>query len=176
MSLRKAVSTLAFTVIVIIITMLISMVNWLPSMFREHTLRRYQSVEEMRSDLRIRRLLIPSYFPQTISWPPSDIAGQSSPFVATLMLFTGETGRRPLLVVTQAADEHFPADKLIPLDHISEQTDHVLQGRTARLEVGICGNDSTCSRISWKDGEYFITLTMLAPPFELLKIASSMSH
>lgn len=173
---RSAISMLAFTVIVMIIVILIALVNWLPSMFREHTLRRYDTIEAMKSDLRIKRLFIPSYFPQSIAWPPSDIAGQSRPFVGTIMLFRSGAGKQRILAITQATEDRFPPEELIPLTRITERAEHALPGRTALLEVGVCGNDTICSRLSWKDGEYSVTLTMHAPPFELLKIASSMTH
>ncbi len=150
--------------------------NWLPTILQKETMRRYGSVEEVRAKLNIRDLLLPSYFPQSIMWPPSEILAQAKPYPAVLMIFKAANEREVALVISQAASDAFSSKALIPFAQITRTVPYDLKGRKALLEVGTDKNDEPCSRLSWREHDYRVMLAMKSPPFELIRIAESMLH
>jgi len=167
---------LFFVISVVIVVALIVLANWVPTTFQRDTLRRYGSVEKLKAALNIKDVFVPAYFPQSIAWPPSDIVAQASPFVAVLMKFNRVNSNDEVLIITQSAREQFPREASIELTKITERGLQPLHGKNALLEVGACGKVEPCSRISWREGEYRLTLMMKATPFELIRIAGSMAH
>lgn len=173
---KKVLGLFYFAVAVAILVAGLKVTNWLPTVLQEGAMKRYGSVEEVSSKLKIKEVYVPSYFPQSISWPPSSILAQSRPFPAVLMEFThGKTGEVDL-IISQVADRGFVPVRKMALVQIREKTTYPLKGRTSLLEVGLCRNDVPCSRISWHESGYTVTVAMKAAPFELLKIADSMLH
>jgi hypothetical protein len=150
--------------------------NWLPMVLQQDTLRRYGSVEEVRAKLNIKDLYVPSYFPQSITWPPSEILAQAKPYPAVLMVFNQAGKRDVALVVSQSAAGTLSGNAFIKFVQITETVPYHFKAREALLEVGTCKNNEPCSRLSWTESNYRITLTMKSPPFELIRIAESMLH
>jgi hypothetical protein len=150
--------------------------NWLPTVIQQDTIRRYDSVEEVRAKTKIRDVYVPTYFPQSIMWPPSEILAQTKPYPAVMMVFNAANKRDVALVIAQAASDAFAKHGLIQFDRIARTVPYDLKGRKSLLDVGTCKNDEPCSRISWTENDYTITLTMKSPPFDLLRIAESMLH
>lgn len=160
------------TIAAVIVTLLI--LNWLPLIIEKDTLRLYASVDDVRSKLNRKDLHVPSYFPQSISWPPSTILAQSVPYPASVMVFNRAGSTEPALVVMQAESSDFPGNGYIELRQIREKVIYKLKGRNAVLEVGTCGSEEACSRLSWSEGRSSIVVTMKAAPFDLVPIAESM--
>ena len=171
---KKVFGFLYFAVTIVVLIGVLKVTNWLPTVFQEGIIRKYSSIEEVKSRLRLRDIHVPSYFPQKFKWPPSRILAQSKPFIAVAMEFrnmeTGETA----LIISQAADKDFASDKKIVISQIKERVDYSLSGRPSVLEVGVCRNDVPCSRISWQEGSNWIRVEMKSPPLELIRIAESM--
>lgn len=165
-----------FLLITTVVLVLIKTVNWLPLAFQHDTLRRYNSIEEVKTSLRIRDLYVPAYFPQTISWPPSAIMAQSKPSLAVMMTFHRTGSDEESLVITQTVSNAFAREPGLALIKIAESAPYKLHDRNALLEVGSCRNEEACSRIAWQEGEYRLAVIMKGPPFELIRIAGSMLH
>lgn len=162
------------TIAAVVVTL--KLLSWLPLVLQKETLRAYNSVEEVRSKLNIRDLRVPTYFPQTITWPPAMILAQTKPYPAVVMVFNRAGKKEPALVVSQAASDAFPGNVFIPFGSIKERVDYRLKDRKAVLEVGACTGNEPCSRLAWTEDASRITLTMISPPFELIRIAESMLH
>ncbi len=160
------------TVAAVIVTLWV--LNWVPLLIEKETLRRYDSVDEVRSKLKRKDLHVPSYFPQTITWPPASILAQAMPYPAVVMVFNRADSREPSLVVVQAESADFPGNDYIRMKQIKEKVMYRVKGRSAMLEVGTCGGEDACSRLSWTEGRSRIELTMKAPPVDLVPIAESM--
>ncbi len=173
---RKTFGFIFFLLITTVVVVLIKTVNWLPLAFQHDTLRRYNSVEEVKASLRIKDLYVPAYFPQTISWPPTAIVAQSRPSLAVMMTFHRTGSDEESLVITQTASTAFAHEPGLTLVKIAESAPYKLHNRNALLEVGACRNEEPCSRIEWQEGEYRLAVIMKAPPFELIRIAGSMLH
>jgi hypothetical protein len=174
---RARVSGLLYFLLVIaavIVSLLL--LHWLPTALQQDTLRKYDSIEEVRAKLNMRDLRVPTYFPQSITWPAGRILAQAKPYPAVLMVFNRAGRQEPWLVLSQAASGSFSEDLYITFAEIKEKVPYQLKGRKAVLEVGTGRNGETCSRISWTEGDLKISLIMKSPPFELIRIAESMVH
>ena len=172
----KVTGTMYFLLAISAVLIVLATLNWLPMALQKDTLRKYDSLEEARVALNMRRLHVPSYFPQSITWPPARILAQAKPYPAVLMVFHRAEKQEPALVVSQAASDSFPAGLFIALAEVRQKVPYKLKERAALLEVGVCGDGEPCSRLAWTEGDLRITLAMKAPPFELIKIAESMLH
>lgn len=173
---KKILGFFYFAATIAILVVILKVTNWLPTVFQEGMMKKYGSIEEVKAKLKVRDIYVPSYFPQNVKWPPSRILAQSRPYFALLMEFSiSETSGTSLVISQVAGSGPVPEEKLA-LTQIKERATAPLKGRTALLEVGTCKKDLSCSRISWNEGEYRLTLTMKAPPFDLIKIADSMIH
>ncbi len=165
-----------FSIIVGILLLAIAFANWLPHLFSSETLRSYHSVEEAQRALGVRDMAVPAYFPQTISWPPSTVLAQAKPYPAFLMIFRERNSENSSLLIVQTADREFM--RRLPLQVADIEQQHVfdLKARTAQLTVGRCGAHAPCSSVAWTEGRYSMTVTMKAPPSEVIRIAHSMIH
>lgn len=171
-NIRRYIS-LAVTVVIVIAAL--KFISWLPDVIQEDTLREYESVGAVRSRLNIKDIFIPSYFPQNIKWPPSEIVAQRKPYIAIMMGFKDRESGERILIIHQSASGDFIPVQGIGFDRIREMTEHQINSKVARLEVGLCGSNDPCSSISWLEGQYRIKITMKSTPFELIKIAESIS-
>lgn len=173
---KRFVGFLVFAAVVALLVAGLKLFNWLPTAVQKDSMRRYGSIEEVKTALGIRDLYVPSYFPESLTWPPSEIMAQGRPFAAVVMEFNrleeGDIG----LIISQAASSSFDATRKIKVSEVMETVAYDLKGRKAVLEVGTCEAGGTCSRISWDEGPYTIRVAMKSPPFELIKMAQSMLH
>lgn len=150
--------------------------NWLPTIMDQSTVRKYPSVETVKSSLGINDIYVPSYFPEQLGWPPAEILAQKKPFEAVVMEFKRSGGDDTALVIIQAERPEFLRNSKLQLQDINENIPYDLRNGTALLETGTCIDRSPCSRISWEMGKKHISLTMKSKPIELIKIAESLSR
>lgn len=174
---RKGITGfLSFAVTVAVVLAVLKVTNWLPTAIDKGTMRRYPSVEAAAAGTGIREIYVPSYFPETLGWPPSEILAQKKPFVAVVMEFELVDEGRTALVISQAEKREFSPDEKIRLVEINEKIPYDLAGREALLEVGRCKDRTLCSRITWDEDDRRVVIVMKSAPFELIKIAESMLH
>ncbi|WP_333653305.1 hypothetical protein [Dissulfurispira sp.] len=171
---KKFLNFFYFVLTVAILIAALKIFNYLPMMIQKDTMRRYHSIEDVKSNLNIREILIPYYFPQSFVWPPSEIFAQKKPFTAVVMEFKHARSGDVALIISQAGSKNFKADEKIKMVQIKEKISYPLKGRTVALEAGMCKNEEPCSRISWDEDKYRMTVTAKTSPPELLKIAESM--
>jgi hypothetical protein len=166
---------LFFAVIIVLIVSALKFMNWIPMMIQTETMRRYDNIHEIRTKLNIKEIHVPSYYPQQLSWPPSEILAQNKPFPAIVMKFRhGETGESILFVAQTRGDLNLLSDNEIIIVNVKEKADYSLKGRNAELMVGLCREGNACSQITWQEGEYSILVAMKSGPFDLIRIAESM--
>ena len=166
-----------FFVFVLTIALLIAVlkvINWLPAAVEEGLMKKYGSIEDVRSKLKMREILVPSYFPQSFSWPPSVILAQTKPFQAIIMEFKHIENGDTAIIISQVASQDSIADNKLRMTQVRERVPYPLKGRKAALIVGTCKNDEQCSQISWDEGKYKMSIIMKSTPFDLIKIAESM--
>lgn len=164
----------AFAGAVVLLVALLKLLNWLPLAARQDLLKEYRELEEARAAAGIETAFVPSYFPQNLSWPPSVIWAQGTPFSALLLEFGGPVGKETVLLISQAESESFFPGERIRFLEVQQSVPYSLKGRKARLQVGVCPGSETCAGIAWKEGKYHIVVRAKASPLELIKIAESM--
>lgn len=156
---------------------LLAVANWLPSLVQKDTVRKYATVQDAKRDLSLDRVLIPAYFPSGITWPPAVILAQKDPYEAIVLEFRKAGTEEIALIITQSALRGGDARlQRVTLSEVKEKTEYRLKGRSAVLEVGICDNGSTCSRIAWQESELHCTVLLMSGPFDLIRMAESMIH
>lgn len=165
---------LYFLLAVAAVAVSLKALNWLPTVLQTGMMSRFDSIEEVQAKLRIPVLYVPSYFPQSITWPPAEILAQSKPYPAVLMTFRSAEKHDIALVISQAGSSTFSSTTLIPFHRITRSVTYDVKGRKALLDVGTCTDNEICSRLSWTENSTGIVLTMKAPPSELIRIAESM--
>lgn len=161
---------------VLLIIAALALLNRVPPAVQTNTVKSFPSIEAVQSELGMKDLPVPSYFPQEIVWPPARILAQTAPYPAVLMEFKQRGGPGTILVIIRSTDRDFAKNDPLTFRTIREQAGHTLQGRDALLTVGTCENGEPCSRLSWKDKENYLFVTMRSTPFELIRIAESMVH
>jgi hypothetical protein len=174
--LKKIRTPFYFLLTVVLLVLALKFLNYLPMAVQTDTIRRYRSVDEVRARLNIRDIYVPSYFPQGLVWPPSEILAQRRPFAAVIMEFHSAGREDTVLMISQSASTHFKPDEKIRLQRIKDRVGYPLRGRVMMLEAGVCADEEPCSRVSWAEEGYTITVTARSEPPELMKIAESMIH
>jgi len=173
---RKFLGFLSFGVMVALLIVSLKVMNWLPTALQADSMRRYGSIEEVRKKLNFKGIYLPTYFPPNLIWPPSDVFAQARPFPAVVTEFQNTEKRDVALMISQAASPDFLPDKKIKMRRIKERVTYPLKGRNAVIEAGECGDDETCSRITWDEAGYRISVIAKSTPPELIKVAESMLH
>src|SRR5512139_901856 len=174
---NKARGALAFAAGLAVLVIALKALNWLPLFAQKDLLRRYGDFEEMRSELGIREVLVPSYFPEDFRWPPTGIIAQGKPYPAVILEFgrSGKGKSREIgLVIIQATADDFSPGGTLEISRILEKMAYPLKGREAVLEVGTGAQGESCARISWREKEFRVTVLARSTPFEVIKVAESM--
>ena len=165
---------LIFVLTIALLVVVLKVINWVPTAVEEGLMRKYNSIEDVRSKLKIRDILVPSYFPQSFSWPPSVILAQTKPFHAIVMEFKHIESGDTAIITSQTASQDFIMDNKIRITQVREKLPYSLKDRKAVLVVGTCIKDEKCAQISWDEGKYKMNIIMKSTPFDLIKIAESM--
>jgi hypothetical protein len=168
---------IAFAAGLAVLVLFLKAANWFPLAVDRDLMQRYGDFDEMRSRVGIAQVLVPSYFPEEYRWPPSGILAQGKPYPAVVMEFErsgrvkgGEIG----LLICQAADNDFVPGGKPRISRVRERAPYSLKGRTALLEVGDGEKGETCTRISWLENGFKVTLIARSTPFEAIRVAESM--
>jgi hypothetical protein len=165
---------LSFAAILLVLLAALKLFNWAPTVLDPGGLREYPSIPAAMSSLQTQDLLVPSYFPEQVRWPPRSILAQSKPYPAMAVAYAGTRREAIVLHTTQAASAEFAPDTGIALTTLRETVPYDLEGREAILEVGVCSTGEPCSRLTWQQDRYWIKVEMVSSPFELIRIAESM--
>jgi hypothetical protein len=151
--------------------------NRLPSLMQKGFAQQYDSIDEAKRSLGLDQVLIPAYFPEGITWPPSLILAQKKPCTAVVMEFKKvETTDTALIVIQSSSDVSDRQLQRITLSQLKEETRYPLKGKMVVLQVGLCDNSMPCSRMTWQDSGIHRTVLLMSSPFELIRIAESMIH
>jgi hypothetical protein len=161
--------------LVILAIMFLAAVNWLPSLREEGFARQYNTIDEAKRALKLNDIVVPSYFPEGIRWPPSFILAQKKPYQAVVMEFNEVKSKEIALIVIQSSLLGSDAQlQRIKLSQVKEETQYRLKDRYVLLQVGTCDNGMQCSKMTWQDSGLFNTVVFMSSPFELIRIAESM--
>lgn len=153
-------------------------IKHISGVLQKESLRTYKGIEELQKNFE--GLIIPTYFPEFLKWPPSRIVAQKRPYMA-IAIELKDKENNIALVLTESEKEDFHLTGLSIKDTL-EILPHDIKGRKAILRVGSCSpplklnETKVCSDLTWKEGKYYVNITIKSGPFELIKIAESMIH
>jgi hypothetical protein len=161
--------------LVILAILFLAAVNWLPSLREEGFARQYSTIDEAKRALKLKDIVVPSYFPEGIRWPPSFILAQRKPYQAVVMEFNEVKSKETALIVIQSSMSGSDAQlQRIRMSTVKEETQYRLKDRYVLLQVGTCDNEMQCSKMTWQDNGLSYTVVLMSSPFELIRIAESM--
>jgi hypothetical protein len=152
------------------------MANQLPSFVQKDFPRQFASLDEAKHSIGLDTVLVPAYFPEGISWPPSFIFAQKRPYKVLVMEFKDTLGATTLIVVQSSMPGSVTQFQRIRLTVVKQETEYGLKGKNALLQIGTCDNTMPCSQIAWQDKGDSCTVLLMSSPFEVIKIAESMIH
>lgn len=159
-----------------VILTIMNLLDRFPSLIQEDNVQRYESIEDAAKALGLqRKVLVPTYFPEGISWPPSLILVQRRPFRALVTEMTDAETKKTVMVIigSSRADGNLRLERIRMIE-LREEVEYKLKDKSALLQVGTCVGEMPCSRITWQDNELHITALLVSSPFELIKVAESM--
>jgi hypothetical protein len=165
---------LFFGVIMFVTVVVLSLLNWVPSAVQKEGMRKYKSIEDVKTELNIKTIFLPSYFPQYLVWPPSEIYAESKPYKIVLMHFTNYEKTDIVLSIRQA-EQAAPAPLQSRIEPVTvkgkEQV--LIKGRKGLLSIALCPGGEPCNSVSWQEEGYTIEIVAKDSVNELLKIAES---
>jgi hypothetical protein len=171
---KELIKLLIFLGLIGLLIVLLMILNWIPTTLEKGYIREYRSINEIKTNLNLKDIYIPKYFPENILWPPAKILAQTRPYTAVMMEFVDKNTKETVLIVYQSEKEEYIKNTEAWIEEVKESVEYPLEGRKAQLLVGICQNGTTCSMLTWKEGRYHIKIFIKAPPFELIKLSKSM--
>jgi hypothetical protein len=165
-------------VMVAVIVILLALLNWIPSLIHEDFVQKYDSIRETARSLgHDYKILVPTYFPEGISWPPSLILAQKKPYKAVVIEFSESESMKTFLILIQSSLQKSDLKlQRITMTDVTEKTEYSLKGTAALLTVGTCDTGINCSSITWNENAHHFTVLIMSSPFELIKVAESMIH
>jgi hypothetical protein len=164
-----------FCVMVAAVVIVLRLLDWVPSSISSSGVNRYKTLEDVETSLKIEKIYQPVYFPQHLTWPPSEIFAQGKPYPLVVMHFTDRQGPDIVLAIRQSdLRDPSPLRTRLELASVGKQEDILLKGRRARVSLGTCRDGETCNSVSWREGDHVLTVTEKGPEEELLRIAESM--
>lgn len=180
-NMKKVQSTLSkvalFTVTMLFVTVLLSLLNWIPMIIQKQKLKSFSSPDEAAKKLHIRKIYLPSYLPEhlNLAWPPSEVYGQDTPFSAVVMHLSFKQMREIGLALHQSdANASYRIEPRIKVRHGQTSRQILLKGRRAVLVPAVCDDNIPCNELSWNEHGIIITLVGKFSAQDIIKIASSM--
>ena len=177
-SVAQGALTMFLMVMVIVLALVIA--NWIPGTFTSGLMSEFSDIKVAQNTLRLKYLYVPTYFPESVSWPPSKVFAQTRPYEAVVLEFKGSEAGEPLLLISQSATRHFNLSALsalsakLQMGEVLERSTYEFKGRSGALSAGLCADGGRCSMLSWQEGDVHLDLLMSGGPFELISIAESM--
>lgn len=170
----KLISGLLISIIVVIVT--VKVINYIPYLIQKDSMRRYNSIEEVKKNLKIKDLYTPTFFPEGLVWPPSNILAQGEPFLTVILEFNNSKNSSTDLIICQSASEKFKYNEKIRIKNMIDRINYSFKGRNISILTFSCEDGIICTNASWKEDKYTITVIARFEPPQLLKIIESMIH
>jgi hypothetical protein len=166
---------LFFGLIVCVTVVVLSLLNWVPSAIQKEGLRKYKSIEDVKTELNIKKIFLPAYFPHYLVWPPSEIYASGKPYKMILMHFTNYKKTEIVLSIRQAepAAPSFLQSRIEPVT-VKKRDQVVIKGREGMLSIALCAGGEPCNSVAWREDGYNVEIVAKDSVEELLKIAESM--
>lgn len=136
--------------------------------------REYASVEEAEAKLGF-DIVIPSYFPSYLSWPPEEVRAQLQPVPMSQLLFLSSEDKTEALLICQILSnaEDMPIDWPW-VRSIDLETQIFIDGHEGELIVGRRGYGQQINGVHWRAGDFHFVMVTVYRLHELETLARSM--
>jgi hypothetical protein len=164
-----------FSIMIAVIVTMLDLLNWVPTAVQKDGIRQYKTIEDAKSAIKLGKLFLPSYFPQYLVWPPSEVYGRRKPHKMVLMHFTDYQRKDVILSIMQAesADSQPLKSRIEPVTTKKKEA-VLVKGRKGELSIALCPGGEPCNSVSWQVDGFTFTIIAKDSVQELLKIAESM--
>ena len=164
--------TLLYLLTVVAMAVLLMVFNWLPQAMGGRGTVVHTSFESLPRRLALSGVYRPSYFPESLQWPPAEILTREKGASLLMHFNSRHDGRVELSVAQAASSESLIPSRMEPYQIIT-QKQIPFRGQMAQLITATCRDGGPCNRISWQDGEASLALSFRGPEQDLLRIAQS---
>ena len=163
-----------FAIMIVALVVMLDLLNWVPTIFQKEGVRKYKTIEDAKAELKLSKLFLPSYFPQYLMWPPSEIYGRRKPAKMVLMHFVNYERKDVVLSLMQAesSDPHPLKSRIEPVK-TRKREGILIKGRRGELSLALCAGGEPCNLVTWASEGYTFTIIAKDSVQELLKIAES---
>jgi len=170
---KNARFVILFLLAALVLAGILRLASALPSIFDSGTTRRYASLEAALDITKLHGAAFPSFFPDHLLWPPSEIFAGTRPEPSLLVHVADKNTGEYHLAISQAWGVPPLPSRIEPRRaiHVSRQD---INGTISELTLGVCENQETCNRLRWKAGPLSYEISGRLPEAELLRIARSM--
>jgi hypothetical protein len=154
---------------------LLRMADAIPSWIRGEPrgVREYVSLDALEVELET-RVLLPSYFPDTLQWPPARVAlaaGEGQPIAVEFVNRRGRTG----LVVCQAIRGDFPIPaRLLPAGQVIADEPVLVSDRPGRLTRSRGPDGQPWTDLSWVVEDRRVVMRVVGSDENLMRLARSL--
>ena len=142
---------------------------WLAGQARD--VRRARTVDEAERRLRT-RLVLPSYFPDTLAWPPVAVRFTLGPPGAAALQVAGRDGRPRALLAETVAPGEIP-ERLVPPAAPLGSAPLDVNGRPGRLARVVGEDGEVWNELAWEQDGRSLLLRSRGSIDELLRMARS---
>lgn len=164
----------SFALLVGGLVLALKVAGWLPLALETGTVRTYKTVEAARTAVKPKRFFMPSYFPQYLSWPASEVLAGKKPGQVFITHFSRrDTGEIVLAVSQSMGQPPTVRSRIEPVRVVKEELAEV-KGRELALLSAVCGDGLPCNKVLWREDGYEVSVIVRDSMDEALKIAKSM--
>jgi len=166
---------LSITLVMCTIVISLYLLKKVPSYIQETEEKFYSTVEESEYALGL-RIFLPSYFPEYLIWPPSEIKVVRKPYLTISLVFLSRSHSSPSLVIHQIISDN--KNKEVDLDFMEpkrpfQRTQVLVGGAKGTLIVGVGEDGKRWAQLSWRTVDRKIVVIANCSVEDLLKIARS---
>lgn len=141
-----------------------------------HGVRMYSSVSDAEAAIGA-RLWLPSFYPDSLAWPPARVAAWPGPPTTVALQVNGRTSdRERLLIVQSVGGAVDPPAQLLPPAELLNRSEMAVGGRPAVVTRVMAPGGEVVHDVRWDHGDRRIVLRYHGPVEELLLIAESLEH
>jgi hypothetical protein len=134
--------------------------------------RRARSVDEAERRLRA-RIVAPSYFPDTLAWPPRAVRFTLGPPGAAALHVDGRDGRPRALLAETVGPGPLPDRLVAPAPPLAERVPVALGARTGQLARVVGDDGEVWNELTWEQDGRTLLLRSRGPIDEVIRMAKS---
>ena len=175
--LRQVKMILSFVILIASLVFVLKLVNWIPSLIDRESFRKFNSIESVRKELHIEKIYMPVYLPEDLNlgWPHQEIYAQKKPFTMIITHFQNRDSKGIGMIIHQVdASVNYMPESKIKFGKVKKESRILIKEREGILITGSCGNESICSQITWKEGDFVLIVTGKTSQRDIIRIAMSM--